>query len=107
MSFGVMGGDNQAQAHAQVVMNFVDFGMHVQAAGDAARMRHIGESSRSRAASAPSVRAALEAPRPQLRDGRGQMGGYQAHPDRPEDRRADGRIRPAQGRPGHRLVAGA
>ncbi len=39
VAFGVMGGDNQAQAHAQMVMNFVDFGMHVQAAGDAARMR--------------------------------------------------------------------
>ncbi len=43
MSFGVMGGDNQAQAHAQVVANFVDFGMHVQEAGDAARVRHMGQ----------------------------------------------------------------
>ena len=38
-----MGGDNQAQAHAQIVANFVDFGMHVQEAGDAARMRHMGQ----------------------------------------------------------------
>jgi gamma-glutamyltranspeptidase/glutathione hydrolase len=35
VSFGVMGGDNQAQAHAQVVMNLVDFGMHIQDAGEA------------------------------------------------------------------------
>ena len=41
-SFGVMGGDNQAQAHAQVVMNLVDFGMNIQNAGEAARMRHGG-----------------------------------------------------------------
>ena len=42
VSFGVMGGDNQAQAHAQVVMNLVDFGMNIQDAGEAARMRHGG-----------------------------------------------------------------
>ena len=43
VAFGVMGGDNQAQAHAQVVVNLVDFGMHVQEAGEAARVRHTGE----------------------------------------------------------------
>ena len=43
MAFGVMGGDNQAQAHAQIVANVVDFGMHVQEAGDAARVRHTGQ----------------------------------------------------------------
>ena len=48
VSFGVMGGDNQAQAHAQIVANFVDFGMHVQEAGDAARMRHMGSRARAR-----------------------------------------------------------
>ena len=42
MAFGVMGGDNQAQAHAQIVVNVVDFGMNVQEAGDAARVRHSG-----------------------------------------------------------------
>ena len=43
VSFGVMGGDNQAQAHAQVVANLVDFGMHIQDAGEAARVRHGGD----------------------------------------------------------------
>ncbi|MGL5839754.1 MAG: gamma-glutamyltransferase [Sphingorhabdus sp.] len=42
MSFGVMGGGMQPQGHAQIVVNMVDFGMTVQAAGDAARFHHDG-----------------------------------------------------------------
>jgi gamma-glutamyltranspeptidase/glutathione hydrolase len=41
-SFGVMGGDNQPQAHVQVFLNLVEFGMNVQEAGEAARCRHTG-----------------------------------------------------------------
>lgn len=37
IAFGIMGGFNQAQAHAQFVSNVVDFGMNIQAALDAAR----------------------------------------------------------------------
>jgi gamma-glutamyltranspeptidase / glutathione hydrolase len=37
MGFGIMGGWNQAQAHAQFVANVVDFGMNIQAAMEAAR----------------------------------------------------------------------
>ena len=37
VAFGIMGGFNQAQAHAQFVSNVVDFGMNIQAAMDAAR----------------------------------------------------------------------
>jgi gamma-glutamyltranspeptidase / glutathione hydrolase len=40
MAFGVMGGDVQPQAHVQVFLNHVLFGMDVQEAGDAARFRH-------------------------------------------------------------------
>ena len=44
ISFGVMGGSMQPQAHAQIIVNIVDFDMNLQEAGDAARMRHSGSS---------------------------------------------------------------
>ncbi len=37
IGFGIMGGFNQAQAHAQFVSNIADFGMNIQAALEAAR----------------------------------------------------------------------
>ena len=44
LSFGVMGGATQPQAHVQIVMNLVDFGMNLQEAGDAPRVLHSGSS---------------------------------------------------------------
>lgn len=44
VSFGLMGGSIQPQGHAQIVVNIVDFGMNLQEAGDAPRMRHSGSS---------------------------------------------------------------
>jgi len=78
VSFGVMGGDNQGQAHAQVVANLVDFGMNIRDAGDAARMRHMGSSLALESGIPAEVRKELEARGHRLTDGRGSMGGYQA-----------------------------
>ncbi len=45
MSFGLMGGGMQPQGHVQVLINWLDFGMDIQAAGDAARFLHDGGAS--------------------------------------------------------------
>ncbi len=90
LSFGVMGGDMQAQGHVQVLCNMIDFGMDVQEAGDAARFRHLGSSEPTgqpaRGAGSvalesgvpDSVRRALEAKGHKLVSSKGGYGGYQA-----------------------------
>ncbi|MEO7012736.1 MAG: gamma-glutamyltransferase [Dokdonella sp.] len=45
LSFGVMGGDTQPQAHVLIVSNLIDFGMNLQEAGDAPRILHDGSTS--------------------------------------------------------------
>jgi gamma-glutamyltranspeptidase / glutathione hydrolase len=76
-SFGVMGGDNQAQAHAQVVANLVDFGMGIQQAGEAARMRHQGDTLALESGVGADIASALVARGHNVVDGRGAMGGFQ------------------------------
>jgi len=44
MSFGVMGGDMQPQGQSQIIINRVDYGLDLQAAGDSPRWRHEGSS---------------------------------------------------------------
>ncbi|MGB0187800.1 MAG: gamma-glutamyltransferase [Aequoribacter sp.] len=45
MSFGLMGGGMQPQGHVQVLINWLVYGMDIQAAGDAARFLHDGGAS--------------------------------------------------------------
>ncbi|MGD0490965.1 MAG: gamma-glutamyltransferase family protein [Steroidobacteraceae bacterium] len=42
MSFGVMGADMQPQGQAQIIVNRVDYGLDIQAAGDSPRWHHQG-----------------------------------------------------------------
>jgi gamma-glutamyltranspeptidase/glutathione hydrolase len=90
LSFGLMGGDMQAQGHAQVICNMIDFGMDVQQAGDAPRFRHSGSSEPTGARAedggtvhleseiGPEVRQALESKGHRIVAARGGYGGYQA-----------------------------
>ena len=90
LSFGLMGGDMQAQGHAQVICNLVDFGMDVQEAGDLARFRHFGSSEPTGVAAdgggsvaleseiSPEVCGRLTALGHRLVNSPGAFGGYQA-----------------------------
>ncbi len=90
MSLGVMGGSMQPQGHVQIIVNMVDFGMNLQEAGDAARVRHGGSSQPTgeRMTDGGTVylergfsdraRKALEALGHKLGDSDGSFGGYQA-----------------------------
>ncbi|HEV2489113.1 MAG TPA: gamma-glutamyltransferase [Candidatus Acidoferrales bacterium] len=64
IAFGIMGGFNQAQAHAQFVSNVVDFGMNIQEALEAARFDKYtfgGCDLEMEDRVPPDVRSALEA----------------------------------------------
>lgn len=90
LSFGVMGGDMQAQAHVQILTNIIDFGLNVQEAGDAARWRHFGGSEATGEPSTgigvvqmesgftPETKAELEKRGYKVVKGTGSFGGYQA-----------------------------
>jgi len=62
MSYGVMGGDIQAQGHAQVLINLIDRGLNLQQAIDAPRVRYVsGRGVMLEDTLPPSVIAALVA----------------------------------------------
>jgi gamma-glutamyltranspeptidase/glutathione hydrolase len=84
MGFGIMGGLNQAQAHAQFVSNVVDHGMNIQSALEAPRFTKLdfgGCAVSVENRIAPAVRDALTARGHQLKvlgDFSSTMGGGQA-----------------------------
>jgi gamma-glutamyltranspeptidase / glutathione hydrolase len=90
LSFGLMGGDMQAQGHVQVLTDIIDFGMNIQEAGDAARWRHFGTTEvtgepaqgvgtvEMESGFDPGVKAELEKRGFKLAPGTGGFGGYQA-----------------------------
>ena len=84
LAFGVMGGPMQPQGHWQVLSNIIDFGMNLQEAGDAARVRHSpSREPGGTLAVEPGVSdAVVDELRRRghhvVRSGGGIMGGYQA-----------------------------
>ncbi len=90
LSFGLMGGDMQPQGHVQIIVNLVDYGLDLQAAGDAARYRFYGgiEPTGEQPDGVgfvamengvpPAVRAELERRGHRIRPADGGFGGYQA-----------------------------
>lgn len=79
LSFGVMGGNMQAQGHVQVLLNIIEFGMNVQEAGDAARFRHEGTDLELESQVAPEVLKELATRGHKLKlDAIDVFGGYQA-----------------------------
>ncbi len=78
LTFGVMGGDMQAQGHAQVLINMIDFGMDVQQAGEQARFRDFESGLALESAIGADVRKALQAKGHKLTMAPGMFGGYQA-----------------------------
>jgi gamma-glutamyltranspeptidase/glutathione hydrolase len=77
LSFGVMGGDMQAQGHAQVLANLIDFGMNIQEAGEAPRFRHSGTGLALESAFSADARAGLTSRGHKVIDGKGAWGGFQ------------------------------
>jgi len=77
VSYGVMGGDHQAQGHTQVAVNLIDFGMNVQEAGEAARINHGNNGVQVESAMPESTRKALELKGHTVKEAVGAYGGYQ------------------------------
>ncbi len=77
VSFGVMGGDMQAQGHAQVIANLIDFGMNIQEAGEAPRFRDSGNGLALESPFSAEARAGLASRGHTLIHSVGVWGGFQ------------------------------
>jgi gamma-glutamyltranspeptidase/glutathione hydrolase len=77
LSFGVMGGDHQAQGHVQVLVNLIDFGMNVQEAGEAARVNHGGNGLQVESGVGREARDGLTSRGHTVTESIGAYGGYQ------------------------------
>jgi gamma-glutamyltranspeptidase/glutathione hydrolase len=77
VSFGVMGGDMQAQGHAQVLANLIDFGMNIQEAGEAPRFRDSGNGLALESPFSADARAGLTSRGHRLITSNGVWGGFQ------------------------------
>ena len=81
MAFGLMGGSQQAQGHAQVLVSLIDLGANLQAASDAARFNHAQATNTLYMESGlfERVGASLRARGHKVESATGdEMGGYQA-----------------------------
>lgn len=81
LAFGLMSGDQQAQGHAQVLMNLLQYGANPQAASDAARFNHSQRTNKLSLEGElfEAIGADLKARGHDVERGNGRrMGGYQA-----------------------------
>ena len=77
LSFGVMGGEMQAQGHVQVLANLIDFEMDVQQAGEVPRFRHDPGQLALESAIGMNKRSALASKGHNIVDVFSGFGGYQ------------------------------
>ena len=96
-SFGVMGAHYQPMGHVQMVLNLFDYGMDIQSAIDAPRAFFEGESTVVERGMPAATDRGTEGARPPDRDRAVAVGRRAGDPHRLEARRADRRLRAAQG----------
>jgi len=78
ITYGVMGGDMQPQGHTQVLLNRIEFGMHVQKAGEMPRFRHGADGVGLESGIGSDTRQALIRMGHGVKTRFGAYGGYQA-----------------------------